>query len=316
MRGPRILTKTGALFILGFVLVPFLPGAESGGPFRSYNLPLAEIQRVLSQWFRDAGFAVSLSTPNADQVHLTAVKENESWQVVLKPNSPLASSLQAEFFRQGKPDPKRAENLWAFLDGYARGAASGGGDSAPGVPPAVLSRADSVVCLQARSGRVEIQFSGFIVDRKGTILSTAHDLQGVEELTVMLPDGREMKGQPVKRDLHRDLALIRVKSDFPTQLELAKRKSLLRDGEKVYAICYTGKQEKKILSGTLTGPIRRSDRLPLWQVNMDTPPGSSGSPVFDEQGNLVSVVKGRYRENHAVGFLIPLWTVMEFLEER
>ena len=40
------------------------------------------------------------------------------------------------------------------------------------------------------------------------------------------------------------------------------------------------------------------------------------SPVslsLDENGSLVGVVKGRYRGSDAIGFLIPIETVIEFL---
>jgi len=43
--------------------------------------------------------------------------------------------------------------------------------------------------------------------------------------------------------------------------------------------------------------------------------GSSGSPVFDAQGNLVAIVKGRYRGTESVGFLIPLATIIESAKE-
>ena len=55
-----------------------------------------------------------------------------------------------------------------------------------------------------------------------------------------------------------------------------------------------------------------SDQL-LWQVNMRIHPGSSGSPVFDLEGNLVAMVKGRYRGAETVGFLIPFASLMEFI---
>ena len=42
-------------------------------------------------------------------------------------------------------------------------------------------------------------------------------------------------------------------------------------------------------------------------------PGSSGSPVFDAQGQLVAMIKGRFRGNSTVGFLTPLETIIEFL---
>jgi serine protease Do len=48
---------------------------------------------------------------------------------------------------------------------------------------------------------------------------------------------------------------------------------------------------------------------------MEIYPGSSGSPVFDGEGNLVAVVKGRHRGTDSVGFLIPFETIVEFAKD-
>jgi len=49
---------------------------------------------------------------------------------------------------------------------------------------------------------------------------------------------------------------------------------------------------------------------------MEILPGNSGSPVFNGAGDLIGVVKGRYRGTDDVGFMIPLDTITEFLRKR
>jgi serine protease Do len=46
---------------------------------------------------------------------------------------------------------------------------------------------------------------------------------------------------------------------------------------------------------------------------MEIHPGSSGSPVFDANGRLVGIVKGRYRGTNSIGFVIPLETITSFM---
>jgi serine protease Do len=58
------------------------------------------------------------------------------------------------------------------------------------------------------------------------------------------------------------------------------------------------------------------NNAPLLQVVMKTLPGGSGSPVFDREGSLVAMVKGRYRGTDIVGFLTPLEIMRQFLRER
>ena len=55
--------------------------------------------------------------------------------------------------------------------------------------------------------------------------------------------------------------------------------------------------------------------MPLWQVRMKINHGSSGSPVFDSQGRLAAIVKGRFRGTESIGFLIPFESILQFLEK-
>jgi serine protease Do len=48
---------------------------------------------------------------------------------------------------------------------------------------------------------------------------------------------------------------------------------------------------------------------------LETSPGSSGSPVFDEKGALVGIVKGRFRGTNTIGFLIPISRIKAFIDE-
>jgi len=70
-----------------------------------------------------------------------------------------------------------------------------------------------------------------------------------------------------------------------------------------------------VYAGSVNRPPRRVKDLVMWQVNMTIQPGSSGSPVFAINGNLVAIIKGRYRGTESVGFLIPFETLLSFLEE-
>ena len=57
--------------------------------------------------------------------------------------------------------------------------------------------------------------SGFIIDPSGLILTNNHVVENATELKVRLSDDREFKGVMVGRDAKTDLALIRIKTDFP-----------------------------------------------------------------------------------------------------
>ena len=316
MRSRAILTLARVGCFLSLFLVSSSSFAGPGSPWRFYPFPIAEVEGVLSRWLVDSGFEVSRTFPEVDTIQLNASKGNEGWQLRIKPQSPLATLISGQYTLNGQIVGTQIEDLWAYLEGYSKNLRSPVKNIDQGVPPLVLSQREAVVCIKARVRSEPIQFSGFIVDRKGLILSTAHDLEGVGEVTVILHNGQEFGGRLVKRDPHRDLALIDIQSKVNLWISLGKGRDLLELGEKVYSILDPIHHRGRIHPGLIVGPMRRVNNLPLWQVDMEVLPGSSGSPVFDAQGNIVAVVKGRFRGTEAVGFLIPLRTVKEFLTER
>ncbi|MEW5801065.1 MAG: S1C family serine protease [bacterium] len=345
------LILAGAVFLAGAAQPPDLS--------KAYPFPLLEMEEVISRWLLHNNFEVARTPLKGGQVRLGAVREDQKWQITLKPRSPLASEVHAEYTRQeGQPDPAANKELWDHLRRYAQDPSAEREDF--GVPAQVLSQGTSVVCIRAgrdgtgqdgagwhgtrqdgagqngagqgksgcdgagqdkseqnRAGRETkpIQFSGFIIDRDGFILATAHDLEGIHEVRVILDNGRELKGSIRKIDHDRDLALISVGAKFDTFIPLARGRNILDIGEKVYSIGWPLNLRGTVHAGFINGPPRKVNTLPLWQVNMEILPGSSGSPVFDARGQIVAVVKGRYRGTDSVGFLIPLGTVREFLRE-
>ncbi len=52
--------------------------------------------------------------------------------------------------------------------------------------------------------------SGVIVDKSGIVLTNNHVVEGADEVTVHLADGREFKAEDIKTDEQTDLAVLRI----------------------------------------------------------------------------------------------------------
>jgi serine protease Do len=124
-----------------------------------------------------------------------------------------------------------------------------------------------------------------------------------------------MEGYLFTLDPIQDLALISINKQFNASIPIFVSRELLSMGEKIYSVSCTLNQISSIHYGFISGPPRRANGLPLWQVSMKVFLGDSGSPVFEKQGNLVGIVKCRYRGTDSIGFIIPLETIAEFLKE-
>ena len=274
----------------------------------AYPIPATESVEFVTNWLREEGFTVS----PADGC-LSATKGDETIWVEVLPRSPLGSTL---FFCCGTslPSEKPTINLLkGALEEYVLSTGEGRGGAPLRIPDAVKARENSVVCLKATVNGQPVNFSGFVIGRQGFIVSTAHDLDGVTSVIVKGSDGEDLRGKIVSRDALSDLTLIRVKGRFGAAVDVAGGKRQIGGGERVYMVRCPPAGGSDIRVGSVSRQQAVVRRKLLWQVTMDVSPGSSGSPVFDEQGALVGVVKGRYRGTDSRGFLIPLDTLKEFL---
>lgn len=298
------------LFLIGLTV---FAGSDSSADL--YPLPIAELERALSDWLSDSGYRVYRSSLEMGRVKLSALNADHHWQFILKPHSALATEVRVE--PSDSTDSRRVllESMSQYIASYIESPAVKTEDADDAIPSAVLSQLESVVCIHARAGEKDIQVSGFIFDQQGFILSTTHDLQDLFEIEVTLYNGHAIKGRLVKIDQDKDLALVRIDTSVQRFISLSAGRRQINLGEKIYSVGCPVNLIGTIHPGIINAPPRRSGQSLFWQVNMDIYPGSSGSPVFDQQGKLVGMVKGRFRGTSSIGFLIPLESIISFLKD-
>ncbi len=303
-----IKTKISLQATLLLLILSLHPLAYSQGREALCPLPAAEAGTVIARWLMEDGFEVTKAVPDNGHIEINALKGNERWRIIIRPYSPLASYLSAGYTIDSRPDNDMIGQIQAVISSYT-------GDIIEEIPRPVLSQKEYVVCIKAGREDEHIQFSGFIAGKDGLIISSAHDLDTVQDVIITLADGNELKGRVIKLDFDRDLSLIDVDKKLDSAISLIKARILPETGEKVYSIGCTNDYQSKIHSGIINGPPGKVNNIPLWQVRMETLHGTSGGPVFDVQGNLVGIVKGRYRGTDSRGFLITVETLIEFLKD-
>jgi serine protease Do len=114
-------------------------------------------------------------------------------------------------------------------------------------------------------------------------------------------------------DIKRDLVLMKVDLDVSSFISLPEGRNILGMGEMLYSVGCPLSLRGTVNSGSINGPPRKTGDLFLWQVNMKIYPGSSGGPVFDANGKIAAIVKGRFKGTDSIGFLIPFETIVEFI---
>jgi len=298
-----------------FIMTVSLCTAAFGTDGRLYPLPISEVTSAVSNWCSKGGYEISKTSAQPGEAQLLATKNDQVCQVRLQSHSVLATRVTIDCNQGDVTDVLTRERLYTFLDHYEKGLSWQTATSVSQTPPAVLNLIETVVCVRCKVGGRSLQFTGFAIDGSGLVLSTAHDVKAQPQLHVLLNNGTELEGRIVKLDHHRDLALISVNGQLPAVVDLTRNRIKPDDGEELYSVGCPLNVMGVVNQGRLTGRPRLLSGIPLWQVDMSIQHGSSGSPVFDANGNLVAVIKGRLRGTSSLGFLIPFEIVAEFLAE-
>jgi serine protease Do len=157
------------------------------------------------------------------------------------------------------------------------------------------------------------QGSGFFISADGYVVTNNHVIDGADEISVGLADGRNLSAEVVGTDVPTDLALLRVTEDgAPFAFVELDRELDIRVGDWVVAV-----GNPFGLGGTATaGIVSASGRqmgaqqayTDFLQIDAPINRGNSGGPTFDLNGNVVGVnsaIISPTGGNVGIGFAIP-----------
>jgi serine protease Do len=202
---------------------------------------------------------------------------------------------------------------------------------AGGSVPAIVARAaPAVVSITTRQIEHD-QFnqavptrglgSGFVVDRRGYIVTNDHVVEGAEEIKVGLPDGRTFAGWLVGSDRFSDLAVVKITGSRLPVLPLGDS-GALRVGETVIAIgdplWIEGGPTVTVGVVSALGRMMEQEGLPalhnLIQTDAAINPGNSGGPLINLRGQVVGINTALIPSAHGIGFAISAASAKPVLE--
>ncbi len=173
--------------------------------------------------------------------------------------------------------------------------AAGGSLAASGAAPIdeqkieqiLKSVAPSVVKVEARNGVRKVA-TGVVVDKDGTIVTTALISPRDEKITVWTFEGREYPADFKGFDIETGLAVIQVKDKRLPAVSLGKSADA-RPGAWTGAIGLSPENTPAITQGIVSTSSEERLRLNLWVI-----PGASGSPIVNSEGRMTGVIRGAY----------------------
>ena len=168
--------------------------------------------------------------------------------------------------------------------------------------------------------------SGVLISKDGKILTAAHVVQNGQPITIEFTDGQRLKAEVVESSAAADVALLKV-DRVPAAAVAAKLgdSDVVETGDDIFIV-----GAPYGLSNTLTvGRVsaRRPDETrggilstnEFLQTDAVVNPGNSGSPVFNQAGEVVAIVSNVLSDNgefQGVGFASTINTARILLLDR
>ena len=158
------------------------------------------------------------------------------------------------------------------------------------------------------------QGSGVVIDDHGLVLTNAHVVERVDEVTVTLADGDQRDGHVVGTDPVTDLALVALDGkSLPNAAPLGNSEALAV-GDWAIALGTPYGLERTVTLGIVSSLHRNistlgfSDkRLDLIQTDAAINPGNSGGPLVNSRGEVIGInTLVRSGPGAGLGFAIPI----------
>lgn len=164
--------------------------------------------------------------------------------------------------------------------------------------------------------------SGVVVDAKnGYIITNHHVIEGADEISVNLSDGRTLQATLLGSDPETDIAVIKVEKDNLRALPMSDSEAL-RVGDFVVAIGNPFGLGQTVTSGIVSALGRSGLGIEGYedfiQTDASINPGNSGGALVNLNGELVGIntaILSKSGGNVGIGFAIPINMVREIMAQ-
>ena len=176
------------------------------------------------------------------------------------------------------------------------------------------------MATRPRSRLERASASGFVVGADGYVLTSAHVVLGVREISVLVGGRLRLAADVVGLDRRTDVALLKISA---TNLPVATIGSSARlcPGEWVAALGAPFGFEQSVTAGMVSAYPRflpGGSGVPLIQTDVALNPGNPGGPLFNDRGEVVGLNSMAYSVDggySGVSFTLPIDTAMRIAAE-
>jgi serine protease DegS len=160
--------------------------------------------------------------------------------------------------------------------------------------------------------------SGVIMDSAGFIVTSLHVVDSVDEILILLYDGRELPATMVGTDPETDLAVLKIDVESLQNISVGNPEKI-EIGDVVLAIGNPFGMGQTVTQGIISATQRNGLNLTILenyiQTDADINPGNSGGALIDARGNLLGINTAvlNNENSEGIGFAIPANEVQKVL---
>src|SRR3954466_2719648 len=169
--------------------------------------------------------------------------------------------------------------------------------------------------------------SGFVLDRRGYILTNAHVVEGTRSASVRFEEGGELvDAKVVGRDLSTDIAVLKVdRGDAKLRPLPLGNSNRMRVGDPAIAIGNPFGYDRTVTTGIISA-LQRQIRAPngftighVIQTDASINPGNSGGPLLNSRGHVIGInsqiATAGSRGSVGIGFAVPINTAKNVIPQ-
>jgi S1-C subfamily serine protease len=158
--------------------------------------------------------------------------------------------------------------------------------------------------------------TGFIIDPKGYMVTSAHVLKDAKKVYVQNQDGEDFLAEIIHLDASSDIALLKINDlDFKAtkQLPYGFAKTSTDLSAPVYTLGYP-KDEIVYNEGYLSAKSGLDGDTLSYQLAISANPGNSGGPVLNKNGEVIGILNARQASASGVVFATKSKNIYRLLE--
>ena len=154
--------------------------------------------------------------------------------------------------------------------------------------------------------------SGVIIGTDGYLITNNHVIEGADEITVVLHDGRSANAKVVGSDKETDIAVLKIKLKNLPSISIGDSEKL-KVGDVVLAIGNPFGVGQTVTQGIVSAKGRNDLGISTFENFIQTDaainPGNSGGALINAHGKLIGINTAIFSKSggsHGIGFAIPV----------